>query len=258
MGLTRNRSVIFAKIPSELPVKGEHLVVEDRPLDLESAAHEHGIVVQNLYFSFDPYLRGRMRDVSIKSYSSAYPLDEPIRNSTISQVLSSNVDRFQKGDLIVNYMSGLLQEFTVLEKDALDSNVWKLENPLGLDAALFLGPLGMPGLTAYSSFYEIGHPKKGETIFISAASGAVGSLVGQLAKREGLIVVGSVGDDDKLKYIFDDLGFDMGFNYKKEDPMDALPRLVPDGIDIYFENVGGRHLEAALASLRLFGRVGRL
>jgi NADPH-dependent curcumin reductase CurA len=132
----------------------------------------------------------------------------------------------------------------------------KLENPLGIeDIRVFLGALGMPGLTAYSSLYEIGKPKKGETIFVSAASGAVGALVGQLAKHEGLRVVGSVGSDEKLDFITKELGFDAGFNYKKEKPTDALTRLAPQGIDIYYENVGGEHFEAALNAMNDFGRV---
>jgi NADPH-dependent curcumin reductase CurA len=113
----------------------------------------------------------------------------------------------------------------------------------------------MPGLTAYSSFYEIGAPKKGETIFISAASGAVGQLVGQLAKHEGLKVIGSVGDDKKLDFITKDLNFDAGFNYKKESASEALKRLAPNGIDIYYENVGGEQLEAAIAKMNDFGRI---
>ncbi|KAJ5388513.1 hypothetical protein N7509_011054 [Penicillium cosmopolitanum] len=113
----------------------------------------------------------------------------------------------------------------------------------------------MPGLTAYSSLYEIGKPKKGETIFVSAASGAVGQLVGQLAKHEGLRVIGSVGSDEKLDYIINELGFDGGFNYKNEKPSAALARLAPEGIDIYYENVGGEHLEAALDAFNNFGRI---
>lgn len=226
-------------------------------MDPDASPPQGGIVVKNLYSSFDPYQRGRMRDVKKESYSPAYPIDEPIRNSTVSKVIGSDNPAFAKDDLIIISMSGQLQEYSVLGKDDLDETVWKLQNPYDLDPALFLGPLGMPGLTAYSSFYEIGQPKKGETIFISAASGAVGSLVAQLSKREGLTVIGSVGSDDKLEYILKDLDCDGGFNYKKEDPMDALPRLAPNGIDIYFENVGGRHLEAALASSRNFGRTGQ-
>lgn len=106
-----------------------------------------------------------------------------------------------------------------------------------------------------SSFYEIGQPKKGETIFISAASGAVGQLVGQLAKHEGLTVIGSVGDVKKLDFIVNELGFDAGFNYKKEKPAEALARLAPEGIDIYYENVGGEQLEAAINAMKNFGRI---
>lgn len=133
----------------------------------------------------------------------------------------------------------------------------KLENPYNLDPRLFIGALGMPGLTAYSSFYAIGQPKKGETIFISAASGAVGQIVGQLAKHEGLTVIGSVGSDEKLDYIKKELKFDDGFNYKKEKPAEALAKLAPKGIDIYYENVGGEQLEAALDAINNFGRIGK-
>jgi len=255
--MTQNKSLIFKKIPPDTPVAGEHLVIEDRPIDLNASLPKDGLLVQNLYFSFDPYQRGRMRDVKTESYSPAYPLDQPIKNSAISKVLRSDNFRFSQGDLITNYMSGNFEEYSYLPASEISEDVvWKLVNKFDLDPQYFLGPLGMPGLTAYSSFYEIGQPKKGETIFISAASGAVGSLVGQLAKRAGLKVIGSVGDDAKLDYILKDLGFDAGFNYKKESPMKALPRLAPNGIDIYYESVGGAHLEAALASLKLRGRIG--
>jgi NADPH-dependent curcumin reductase CurA len=147
-----------------------------------------------------------------------------------------------------------IEEYSVLDKDAV-ANCIELKNPYNLDPKYFLGPLGMPGLTAWSSFYEIGQPKKGETIFISAASGAVGQLVGQLAKHEGLTVIGSVGDDKKLEFITKELNFDHGFNYKKEKAADALARLAPNGIDIYYENVGGEQLEAAINAMNNFGRI---
>jgi len=147
-----------------------------------------------------------------------------------------------------------IEEYSAVSKEMTES-LRKLENPYGLDLKIFLGALGMPGLTAYSSFYEIGKPVKGETIFISAASGAVGQLVGQLAKHEGLTVIGSVGSDDKLDFIKNDLNFDCGFNYKKEKPSEALARLAPKGIDIYYENVGGEQLEAALTAMNDFGRI---
>jgi NADPH-dependent curcumin reductase CurA len=119
-----------------------------------------------------------------------------------------------------------------------------------------IGALGMPDLTAYASLYEVGKPKKGEAIFISSsAAGAVGQIVGQIAKHEGLKVIGSVGSDDKLNLVLNKLSFVSGFNYKKEKPSEALKRLAPDGIDIYYENVGGEQLEAALANMNSFGRI---
>lgn len=255
--MQNNKSLIFKKVPTGLPKAGEHLAIEERPIDIDAQPPEGGLVVQNLYFSFDPYQRGRMRPVDVKSYSPAYPIGEPIRNSAIAKVLQSSSKKYTQGDLVILYMSGPFQEYSILGPDELGEDAWKLDNPFGLDPVNFLGPLGMPGLTAYSSFYEFAEPKKGETIFISAASGAVGSLVGQLAKREGLKVIGSVGDKAKLEYITKELGFDSGFNYKEEDPFKALDRLAPEGIDIYFESVGGVQLEAALMKLNLFGRIGK-
>ncbi|CAI7599009.1 unnamed protein product [Penicillium glandicola] len=168
-------------------------------------------------------------------------------------VLRSNNASYKEGDLVVGHVP--IQEYIALGEPEL-VRIQKLDNPLGIeDIRVFLGPLGMPGLTAYSSLYEIGKPKKGETIFVSAASGAVGQLVGQLAKHEGLRVIGSVGSDEKLEYITKTLGFDGGFNYKTEKPAAALARLAPEGIDIYYENVGGEHLEAALNALNNFGRI---
>jgi NADPH-dependent curcumin reductase CurA len=254
--MVQNKSLIFKKVPDSTPVAGEHLAIEDRPLDLSKEPPKDGLLVQNLYFSFDPYQRGRMRDSKIESYSPAYAIGEPIRNSAIAKVLKSANSKFSENDLITIYMEGQFQEYSVLSADEARENVWKLNNRFDLTLDNFLGPLGMPGLTAFSGFYEIGQPKERETIFISAASGAVGSMVGQLAKREGLTVIGSVGDDAKLKYILDDLGFDKGFNYKKEAPSDALKRLAPNGLDIYFESVGGPSLEAALVSMKNFGRIG--
>lgn len=253
----QNKSLIFKKVPDGLPVAGEHLVIEDRPIDLDGSPPENGLIVRNLYFSFDPYQRGRMREAHIESYSPAYLIDKPIKNSAIAKVIKSANSKYSTDDLITIYMSGNFEEYSTLQADEVNEHVWKLDNKFNLDPDNFLGPLGMPGLTAYSSFYEIGAPQKGETIFISAASGAVGSMVGQLAKRDGLTVIGSVGDNKKLDFIINDLGFDSGFNYREENPTEALKRLAPGGIDIYFENVGGEHLEAALASLKLWGRISK-
>ncbi|KAI5306703.1 hypothetical protein KEM55_008520 [Ascosphaera atra] len=196
-----------------------------------------------------------MRDPSIKSYFPAFQLGSPIENSGIGEVLKSDTPDFKPGQLVKGMFP--LQEYIAVTKEDLTGgmDVHVLDNPLDLDVRHFLGALGMPGLTAWSSLYEIGQPKKGETIFVSAASGAVGALVGQIAKHEGLKVVGSVGSDDKLEYILKELGFDAGFNYKKEKPGEALKRLAPQGIDIYYENVGGEHLEAAINAMNLRGRI---
>lgn len=235
--MTRNLSLVFTEIPENKIIPGKTLQVQDRPIDLDSTnAPTDGLVLKTHYASFDPYQRGRMRDVSVKSYAPAYPLNETIKNGIIATVVKSRNSDFKEGDLISLSSVGPIAEYAVVSGDLVKSFAKKLENPFKLDTKTFLGVLGMPGLTAYSSFYDIGKPKKGETIFISAASGAVGALVAQLAKREGLKVIGSVGTEKKLKYIKEELGVDGGFNYKEEKPANALKRLAPDGIDIYFES----------------------
>lgn len=248
-----NKALVFKEVPQGYPVAGQHLTVEPATYDANVAAPADGIVIQSLYTSFDPYMRGRMRPAEVKSYSPAFELNKAIESASIAKVLRSNNASYKEGDLVIGHVP--IQEYISLDGPNLQ-RIRKLENPLGIeDIRVFLGPLGMPGLTAYSSLYAIGKPKKGETIFVSAASGAVGQLVGQLAKHEGLRVIGSVGSDEKLDYIIKELGFDGGFNYKNEKPADALARLAPEGIDIYYENVGGEHLEAALDAMKNFGRV---
>jgi NADPH-dependent curcumin reductase CurA len=250
--MVQNKGIFFKKIPTGLPVPGEHLAVETRQFDVEQAPPAGGLTTKNIYASFDPYQRGRMREAHIKSYVPAFTLGKPIDCGTVAKVLKSDNPKFKPGDLVHGGIP--CEEYSAITKEQADS-FKKIENPYNLDPMVWTGALGMPGLTAYSSLYEIGKPVKGETIFISAASGAVGQLVGQLAKREGLRVIGSVGSDDKLDFILNELKFDGGFNYKKEKPLDALTRLAPNGIDIYYENVGGEHLEAALYALNDFGRI---
>lgn len=252
--MVQNKGLIFKKVPEGWPKPGQDLVIEDRPIDLDQQLSEGAILVKNFYASFDPYQRGRMRSPEKKSYSPPFELNKPITNRSIFKVVKSNNDKFKEGETLITRSVTPIEEYSVLDKDAA-ALCYKLENPYNLDPKHFLGALGMPGLTAWSSFYEIGQPKKGETIFISAASGAVGQLVGQLAKHEGLTVIGSVGDDKKLDFIIKELGFDSGFNYKKEKPSDALARLAPNGIDIYYENVGGEQLEAAINAMNNFGRI---
>lgn len=249
-----NKTLIFKKIPTGFPVPGEHLVVEDRGFDASAEPPKGGVTLEVLSASFDPYLRGKMRPTTTKSYSPAFEVGQPISNNAVARVLKSSNDAYSPGDLVLAYVP--IAEYVALDDKGVAAIHNKIHNPHGLkDLGVFLGPLGMPGLTGYSSLYEIGQPKKGETIFISSAAGAVGQIVGQLSKREGLRVIGSVGSDDKLDFVVKELGFDAAFNYKKEKPADALARLAPDGIDIYYENVGGEHLEAALDAMNQNGRI---
>lgn len=254
-----NKALIFKKVPEGFPVPGEHLTIEDVGFDADAAPPKGGITAEVLYASYDPYLRGRMREPNTKSYSAPFELGKPFVNDTIARVLKTDSSDYAVGDLIKTF--GPFQQYIKIDLNAPVQSVYKvapaqkLDNPHGLEPGFFLGALGMPGLTAYSSLHEIGKPKRGETIFVSSAAGAVGQVVGQVAKHEGLRVIGSVGSDDKLNFITKELGFDGGFNYKTEKPADALKRLAPEGIDIYFENVGGEHLEAALDAMKEDGRV---
>jgi NADPH-dependent curcumin reductase CurA len=252
--MVQNKGLIFKNVPTGWPVAGKDLVIESSEFDLDQAPPPKGLTLKNFYISYDPYQRGRMRAPEKESYSPPFELGKPITNRGISKVIKSDRPEFKEGDVIVAMDSVGSEEYTALPEGP-SSRARKLENPYNLDPRIFIGALGMPGLTAWSSFYEIGQPKKGEVIFISAASGAVGQLVGQLAKHEGLKVIGSVGSDEKLDYIINDLGFDGGFNYKKEKPAEALKRLAPGGIDIYYENVGGEQLQAALDHMKTFGRI---
>ena len=254
--MTTNKTLIFKKVPSGLPVAGEHLVVEDRAdpsFSPSSPAPKGGLVLSVLYASYDPYLRGKMRPTNVKSYSPALELDSPITNATVSRVIQSDTSDYAVGDLVLAYVP--LAEYAVLTAEQLPAVQRKIANPHNLELGLFLGPLGMPGLTGWSSLHEIGKPKAGETIFISSAAGAVGQVVGQIAKREGLRVIGSVGSDEKLDFILNEMGFDGGWNYKKEGTTEALERLAPNGVDIYYDNVGGEQLEAAIAKMNQHGRI---
>jgi NADPH-dependent curcumin reductase CurA len=258
--MVQNRALIFNAIPQGMPEKDTHLVVKDIGFDISVIPH-NGAILKIDYASFDPYLRGRMREKSSKSYFDAFDLHAPIETGLVGTIVKSANASLKEGDIIRTF--GPLQEYWTITSDMMNQLnpvtqlplVERVSNPHNLHLAEFLGALGMPGITAYSSFYEIGCPKKGEVIFVSAASGSVGSLVGQLAKHEGLKVIGSVGEDKKLDYITKELGFDAGFNYKKESTKDALARLAPEGIDIYFESVGGETLQAAFDALRTHGRI---
>lgn len=253
-----NRALIFASVPTGWPIEGENLKVSSLPdFSLSTPPPSDGITTRNHYFSYDPYQRGRLRSPDTKSYAQPYRIGEPITNAGIASVILSKNPAFSPGDVIIS-ANLRFEEYGLYTGSEIQTlKIRKFLNPYHLDPKIYLGALGMTGLTAYSSLYAIGQPVRGETIFISAASGAVGQVVGQLAKREGLKVIGSVGSEEKLKFITEELDFDAGFDYKKEQPGEALKRLAPAGVDIYYENVGGEMLDAALEAMNQWGRVGK-
>ncbi|KAL5606859.1 hypothetical protein BROUX41_003236 [Berkeleyomyces rouxiae] len=251
--MVQNKGVIYKKLPEREPVVGEHLVLEDRPIDLDNVkAPPGGLFVKVLWASLDPYMRGRLRDPKIPSYVPPYDLDTPISGYNVCKVLASNNSSYAVGDLVAS--PSALAEYSPVPEVAM-GHVNKINDTFGLSLGQFVGALGMPGTTAYEGLYRIGKPKKGETVFVSSAAGAVGQMVGQLAKIEGCTVIGSVGSKEKVDFVINDLGFDAAFNYKEETPEAALTRLAPKGVDIYFDNVGAEHLDAALNHMNLKGRI---
>ncbi|XP_057781337.1 2-alkenal reductase (NADP(+)-dependent)-like [Salvia miltiorrhiza] len=207
------------------------------------------VLVKNLYLSCDPYMLSRMKEIE-DNYAGSFKPGSPMNGYGVSKVLDSSHTDYKKGDLIWG-MTGW-EEYTLI-KDLVD--VFKIQDT-DVPLSYYTGLLGMPGITAYVGFFELCSPKKGETIFISAASGAVGQLVGQFAKLTGCYVVGSAGSNEKVDLLKNKFGFDEAFNYKEEqDYSAALKRYFPDGIDFYFENVGGKLLEAVLSNMRLHGRI---
>ena len=257
--MTSNNAIIYKAPPPNggYAIKGETLEFVKREFNLEQLKlDENEFVLENLYVSIDPYQRGRMTPKTAKSYAPPYQPGSEISNGGIGRVVKSNNKDYPVGALVTGHLDWA--EYTVVPEALLNfpgANFKKVENKYNLPLSNWVGVLGMPGLTAYSSLYEIGKPQKDQVIFISAASGAVGQLVGQLAKLEGMYVVGSAGSDDKVAYLKDQLHFDAAFNYKKEKPSEALPKYCPKGIDIYYENVGGETLEAALDNMNLFSRI---
>lgn len=206
------------------------------------------ILVKNLAISVDPYMRGRMNDV--KSYTPPYKLDEPMLGGAVGEVLASRSADIAVGDVVVHDKGW--REAAVLAA----GNVQKVDLSIA-PATAYLGALGMTGLTAYIGLTKIAEFKAGDVVFVSGAAGAVGSLVGQLAKQLGASrVIGSAGSAEKVAHLLE-LGFDAAFNYHDGPVKDQLKAALGDaeGIDVYFDNVGGEHLEAAIWHLTTFGRV---
>ncbi|MBJ7522188.1 MAG: NADP-dependent oxidoreductase [Solirubrobacteraceae bacterium] len=202
------------------------------------------VLVRNTFMSVDPYMRGRMNDV--KSYVPPFALDEPMQGGAVGEVVVSNDDELAVGDTVV-HMAGW-REYAVLH----GKGVKKIPADL---ASACLGVLGMPGLTAYVGLLDVAELRDDDIVFVSGAAGAVGSLAGQIAKLRGHTVIGSAGGPEKVAHVVDDLGFDAAIDYRNGDLPGQLRDAAPKGIDVYFDNVGGDHLEAAIGHMRLHGRI---
>ncbi|WP_410638195.1 NADP-dependent oxidoreductase [Amycolatopsis sp. lyj-346] len=205
------------------------------------------ILVRNLVMSVDPAMRGRMKDV--KSYAPPFQVGEVMSGGAVGEVVESNVDDVKPGDHVLHQAGWRTHA-------VLDAGRYVKVDAAAAPLSTYLGVLGMPGLTAYAGLLESAEFKPGDTVFVSGAAGAVGSLVGQLAKLKGAKrVIGSAGSAEKVRHLIDDLGFDAAFNYKDGPVAAQLHEAAPEGIDVYFDNVGGEHLEAAIDAITLHGRI---
>jgi NADPH-dependent curcumin reductase CurA len=209
-------------------------------------AGEGEVLRRTIYLSLDPYMRGRMSDA--KSYATPVAIGAVMGGHTVSEIVDSRNPAFAKGDLVVGYDGW--QGYGVSNGKELR----KLD-PKMAPISTGLGVLGMPGMTAFVGLMDIGRPKAGETVVVSAASGAVGAVVGQLAKIHGCRAVGIAGSADKCKYVVEELGFDACINYKTDDLLPALSAACPNGVDVYFENVGGAVFAAILRVLNKGARI---
>ncbi|XP_027166970.1 2-alkenal reductase (NADP(+)-dependent)-like [Coffea eugenioides] len=252
--MVKNKQVLLKDYVSGSPKESDFIIATDKKISLEvPESSDNGVLLKNLYLSCDPYMSLLMPKPANSTFEdgfSHYTPGSPINGYAVSKVLDSKHPKFKKGDLVWG-ITGWEEYSLIAEPDSL----FKIEHT-DIPLSYYTGLLGMPGMTAYVGFYEVCKPKKGEKVFISAAAGAVGQLVGQFAKLAGCYVVGSAGSKQKIDLLKNKFGFDDAFNYKEEQDLDAaLKRYFPEGIDIYFENVGGKTLDAALLNMKSHGRI---
>jgi NADPH-dependent curcumin reductase len=237
-----NKQIILKSRPVGEPKESDFALVETPTPE----PGEGEILSRTIYLSLDPYMRGRIS--AGESYAASVELNSAIVGGTVSQVIKSSYPQFQVGDFVLS--NNGWQTYAVSKGETLR----KLD-PTQAPLSYSLGVLGMPGLTAYAALLDIGQPKAGETVVVSAASGAVGAVVGQIAKIKGARVVGIVGSDDKRDYIVKELGFDVGINRKTQELDSALKEAAPNGIDIYYDNTAGVILETVLQQINLGARI---
>jgi NADPH:quinone reductase len=237
-----NRKILLASRPKGMPDESNFKTIEDNIPEIKDGE----VLIQTLYLSVDPYMRGRMSDA--KSYAKPYEVGEPIVGGIVGKVITSKNAKYA----VDSFVDGRLEWADYNVSDG--SNIRKIDPSLApISTALHV--LGMPGLTAYFGLLHIGQPKEGETVVISGASGAVGTIVGQIAKLKGCRVVGIAGADEKCAFLTNDLGFDAAINYKTTPNLHkALKEACPNGIDVYFDNVGGEVTDTVMSLINFQSR----
>jgi NADPH-dependent curcumin reductase CurA len=253
--MTDNTQIVYVKPPDDgaLPDPERSFEIVRTPFDADSVALLAGeVLVENEYLSLDPYHRFGMYDPAVTH--SQFPLTEPgtiISTYGISRVVRSANPGYSPGDLLYSWVRW--ERFTVIGEPDLQ---YLEPVKVSVDPVHYLGPLGTPGLTGYAGITQVAKPRSGETVVVSATTGAVGMVASQLAKGHGVRVVGMAGSDEKVRYLIDELGLDAAFNYRTASSVeDALAIHCPDGIDVFFDLVGGRILDAALTRMNVGGRI---
>jgi NADPH-dependent curcumin reductase CurA len=232
-----NRKIVLAARPVGYPKESDFKLIEESVRSLDQGE----LLIRIIYLSLDPYMRGMMNEN--KSYIAPLRIDDPMAGGTVGKVLQSNNPGFVKGDIVEGMLGW--QEYAIS-----DGNGLRKIDPKIAPISTALGVLGMPGLTGYFGLLDIAKPEPGETVMISGAAGAVGSVAGQIAKIKGCRVVGTAGTDAKINYLVGELGLDAAFNYRSiENYYEALREICPDGINIYFDNVGGTFTDAVVRLL---------
>lgn len=238
----RSREIRLRSRPAGMPAAGDFEVAT---VDVPELA-DGEVLVRNSWMSVDPYMRGRMSDR--KSYVPPFAIGRALEGGAVGEVIASRAPELAIGDSVISMLGW--------RELALGSaKAFRKIDPGAMPIESFLGALGMPGMTAWVGLFRIAALKDGDTVFVSAAAGAVGSVVCQLAKAHGCVVIGSAGSPEKCRWLEETLGVDHTIDYKKSDVREALAKAAPKGIDVGFENVGGKHLEAAIHAMRPFGRI---
>lgn len=238
------KEIRLASRPTGWPTAANFAIAET-PVPTAGAGQ---VLVRNVYMSVDPYMRGRMNDV--KSYIPPFQIGQPLDGGAVGEVVASDSPEVPVGSFVVHELGW--REYAVV--DAAKARV--VDPAAAPTLSAYLGLLGMTGLTAYAGLLAIAQFREGDTVFVSGAAGAVGSVVGQIARLRGARrVIGSAGSAEKAKHLVAELGFDAAFNYKDAPVRDQLRDAAPDGVDVYFDNVGGDHLEAAITVMNKFGRI---